>query len=65
QRRHHLQPIPFLAAHPQFHSSSSLGGSPEKRTILLCGNRTLPLCGDTMCEIVDFTKGACYTPHTA
>jgi hypothetical protein len=46
ERRHHFQPVPFFAAHPQFNSLSSLGGSPEKRKILLCGKRILSLCGD-------------------
>ena len=62
ERRHHLQPIPFLPAHPQFHSLSSLGGSPEKRTILLCGNRTLSLCGDTTTRRL---ATSCQTMYTA
>jgi serine/threonine protein kinase len=54
----HLQPLPLSGAQADpllFHGASQ---PPEKRTFLLCTNRTFSFCGDTECAVIDLLKNA-------
>src|SRR5262245_55866636 len=53
----HLEPVPLLRGHQQLHLSSPSTSSSGRRTFLLCGHRTLPLCCYT-CRERKLTLGA-------